>query len=209
MAYQTKRSGMTRPGRSLIKPVSKETVKQILQSRQECKVFTSGLTAGVALAPGGTLLQLTPIQQGDNIGNRSGDQIYMKDLVLRIVAFQAVAATSCTFRVMVFSDSMGSGGVVGVSEVLETVNFTSGIAAINRQRNRFRVFHDKFHVLVGATNTQEVCDDIRVRINQTRYFNDASTAATNIGKNALYCLVIASAANGVFAHQWQLCYTDS
>jgi len=196
-------------GSSSRKPVTKNAVKQILQSRQECKVFSSGLTVGVALATGGTLLQLTPIQQGDNIGNRSGDQIYMKDLVLRIVAFQAVAATSCTFRVIVFTDSMGSGGAVGVSEVLESSTFSSGLAAINRQRNRFRVFHDKFHTLVGATNTQEVVDDIHVKLGVTRYFNDASTAATNIGRNALYCLVIASAANGVFSHQWQLCYTDS
>lgn len=121
----------------------------------------------------------------------------------------ASAATSCTYRLIIFTDSMGSGTTVGVTDILQTATFSSPWNTINMQRKRFKIYYDKSHALVGATNAQEVTDIVQVRLNKTRWFNDATATATNIGRNAPYALVIASAANGVYTHQWGISYTDS
>lgn len=191
------------------KVVTVSQVKAILNSTLEHKMFTTSLSASNPITVGGAMNNLSLVAQGDDIGNRSGDSISMKELDLRIVLFQATPAASVTVRIVVFTDSMGSGGSVGVTEFLATANFTSPYNAINHQRKRFTVYHDEMYSMVGATQTQE--RDIRIHkpIGKKRYFNDGTLTSTAVGKNTLYYLIIASTTVPVFAVQHSLTYTDA
>jgi hypothetical protein len=189
--------------------VTKQQVKDLIKSVQEVKQLSTAISAGNAITTGGGISNLSLVAQGDDINNRSGDIITMKELDLYLAFFQATAANSVTIRLIVFSDSMGSGGTVGITEFLFSANFTSPYLAFNRQRNRFKVFHDEMFTMVGATQTQEVDRHLKIPINQKRYFNDATANATSVGKNTLYLLILGSTTVPVFAVQHSLRFTDS
>lgn len=190
-------------------PISKQAVKQILRANQEVKQLANFLVGGVPISTGGTIFPLTPIPQGDGINNRSGNAVILKDMRLQVTAFQPVVATSNTFRIMVFMDSMASGAAPTVGDVLEQVSFTSPLNANNRQRNRFKILCDVTKTLVGGTIYQEVTEVCQMKLKGTRYFNDASGAVSNSGRNSLFFLVIGAANTGTFAYQFCVRYTDS
>ncbi len=172
--------------------------------------MTPNATTATTMSTTGNLHRLSDISQGDDIINRSGDVISMKDLRMHFMVFDGNATVrSTTVRVIIFSDSMGSGASVGVSELLQQTNHLSWVSGINKQRNRFKIFYDQLFSVVAATNFQERPHTIHVPINQKRYYNDTSAAATNTGKNALYMLVIGSTANPTYDFAFQLRYTDS
>jgi len=190
--------------------VTKESVKQILQSRQELKINTSGATAGVAFTTAGVVTPLDTVGQGDNINQRSGDTIRIVHLRIQISAFEPTANVSSTWRLIVFSDSMANGAAPAVTDVLDSANFTAPYNGINLQRHRFKIYHDKSHVLVGTQPNQEVFDIVDIPLKLTRYFNDTTATSTNIGKNALFALVISSnGTTSVYTRNFQIRYTDS
>nr|WRQ64675.1 structural protein [Riboviria sp.] len=134
----------------------------------------------------------------------------MKELRMRLNAFDTNSTPrSTTVRVIIFSDSMGSGSAVGITELLSTAANYSQYSGINRQRHRFKVFYDDYFSVIAATNYQERPHNIHFSIDQKRYFNDASATASNIGKNAMYLLVLGSTTNVTFDFSYQLTYTDS
>jgi hypothetical protein len=177
---------------------------------QEIKYFTPAAVVTQTTATGGTLFRLTDIAQGDDIGNRSGDMISMKELRMKLNTFDTNATVrSTTVRLIIFSDSMGSGSAVGITELLNTAANYSQYTGINRQRHRFKIFYDDYFSVIAATNYQERPHNIHFLVNQKRYFNDSSATAANIGKNALYLLVLGSTTNVTFDFAYQLTYTDS
>lgn len=186
-----------------------QQVKSILLARQEIKQFSSGLVSAVAFSTGGLVLQLAQILQGSAVSQRSGDQIYLKEIRFQLTAFMAAAATSCTFRVIIFTDSMSNGAVPSVTDVLEFATHSSPYNDINRQRGRFKFYSDRTFTLVGATDKQECSDIVTVRPNKRVFMNDGTAGATSVGKNSPYALIIASANNGVYSREWALRYTDS
>jgi hypothetical protein len=181
----------------------------MLSSTQEVKQLTTAISTGNAITVGGGISNLSLVAQGDDINNRSGDVILMKELDMRIAFFQGTAGQSVSIRMIVFSDSMGSGGTVGITEFLFSANFTSSYLGSNRQRGRFKVFHDELFTMVGAAESMEVVKHIKMPINQKRYFNDGTATATSVGKNTLYLLILGSTTVPVFAIQHSLRYTDS
>jgi len=203
-----KRRRLNPPSRG--KLVTKTAVKQILQSRQELKVNSSGTTAGVAFTTAGVVTPLDTVGQGDDINQRSGDTVQLKHLRLQISAYEPTANVSSTWRLIVFSDTMANGAAPAVTDVLDSASFASPYKGINAQRRRFKILHDKLHVLVGTQPNQEVFDIVDIPLNITRYYNDTTATSTNIGKNALFALVISSnGTTSVYARNFQIRYTDS
>ncbi len=191
-------------------PVTKQAVKDIVRGVQELKCFTPNATTGQTTVVAGTLHRLSDISQGDDISNRSGDVISMQHLRMRFNFFDTNAtARSGTVRVIIFTDSMGSGASVGITEVVNQANHLSPISGINIQRHRFKVLHDEMFSVVSATNYQERPHTLLLKVGQKRYYNDASATATNTGKNALYMLVFGSTVNMTYDFAFQLRYTDS
>jgi hypothetical protein len=193
-----------------IKPVTKQSVKQILQSRQELKVNSSGNTGSIAFTTAGTIIPLDTVGQGDNINQRSGDIVRIQFLRFQITGYEPTANTSSTWRLIIFSDGMANGAAPAVTDLLDSAVFTAPYAGINVQRHRFKIYHDKTHTMVGGQPNQEVTDIVTLPLKLTRYYNDATSTSTNIGKNALFALVISSnAATSVYARNYQIRYTDS
>jgi hypothetical protein len=184
-------------------------VHQLLQARFERKQFTTAHVGSVALTTAGVLIYLNPIAQGDNISDRQGDTIQAKHLRFHITGFNVTGTEGSTFRLAIFSDSMGSGGILGVTEFLQTANYTSPISAINMQRNRFHVYYDKCFEVVATSAKQEVNVVVDIPLNRKIFFNGATGANADIGKNALYALVIGSNALPDYNHQWGLIYQDN
>lgn len=181
----------------------------MLSSAQEVKRLATVASGSVVVSTGGTISNLSLIAQGDDIANRSGDVINMHDIDLRMIFFQGTPAASASIRIILFTDGMGSGATVGVSELLLTANITSPYNPVNAQRHRFKILRDETIVVVGATEKQEVNIVWHNAINQRRYFNDATATATAVGKNTLYILVIGSTTVPIFSIQHSLQYTDS
>jgi len=192
------------------RPVTKSAVKQILQSRQELKVNSSGITAGIAFTVAGVVTPLDTVGQGDNLNQRNGDTIRFQHLRLQITSFEPTANASSTWRLIVFHDTMANGASPAVTDVLDSANFNAPFNGINLQRRRFKVLHDRTHVMVGTQPNQEVNDIVDIPLKMTRYYNDATATSTNIGKNALFALIISSnATTSVYARNFQIRYTDS
>jgi hypothetical protein len=181
----------------------------MLLSKQETKRVTSALSSGVSFATVGTQYYLNGIVQGGNIDGRSGNQIYAKHLRFEIVPFVSGAGTSNTIRVIIFSDHEASGGFPGITELLETANFTSPYSNINSQRRRQRILADRSFTCVGSTQTQERPVVFSLDLNFPIWFNSTDTTVTSIGKNAIFALVISGANTGTYAYQTSLQYTDS
>jgi hypothetical protein len=193
-----------------IKPVTKAGVKQILQSRQEVKVNSSGITGGIAFTLAGTIIPLDTIGQGDNINQRSGDTVRINHLRVQTTAFEPTVNTSSTWRIIIFSDTMANGAPPAVTDVLDSASFTAPYNGVNFQRRRFKIYHDRTYVLVGGNPNQEVTDIFDSPMKVTRYYNDATATNSNIGKNALFALIISSnAVTSVYARNFQIRYTDS
>lgn len=210
MNYTTNNFKRRRVGNPTPRPVSKVAVKQILQSRQETKQFTSSLTSSNAFSTAGTVFQLDTIGQGDDINQRSGDVIRIQHLNMNFGAYEPTAGVSTVIRLILFSDSMAYAAVPAVTDVLDSANWTAPYKATNLQRHRFKVYYDKAHVLCNNTNTQEVPLFLNIPLKLTRYYNDTTNGTSGIGKNALFALVIASGqATNVYARQWAVRYTDS
>jgi hypothetical protein len=192
------------------RPVTKDAVKQILQSRVETKVNSSGNTGSIAFTTTGTVIPLDTIGQGDNINQRSGDVIRITHLRFQITAYEPTANVSSTWRLIIFSDSMASGAAPAVTDLLDSAVFTAPYSGINWQRRRFRILHDKTHVLVGTQPNQEVTDIVDIPLKITRYYNDTTATSTNIGKNALFaCVISSNGTTSVYARNFQIRYTDS
>ncbi len=192
------------------KPVTRQAVKDMISGVQELKCFTPNATTGTVTVVTGTLHRLSDIAQGDDISNRSGDTITMKRLRLHLNMFDTNATVrSTTARVIIFTDSMGSGASVGVTELLNQANNLSEFSGINVQRRRFKILVDQYFSVIAATNYQERPHRFDVAINQKRYYNDSSGTASNTGKNALYMLVFGSTVNVTYDYAYQLQYTDS
>jgi hypothetical protein len=199
-------------GKRLLRPqpVTKQAVKQILLSRQEKKILTSGITTGNAFSNTGTMIPLDTISQGDDIGQRSGDVIRHLHLHMQVVSYEPIVNTSSVWRLIVFSDTMANGAAPAVTDVLASASFIASYNPLNLQRHRFKILYDKSHIMVGGNANQEANAIVDVDLNTTRYFNDTSASSTNIGRNALFALIISSnAATCIYSRSWQLQYTDS
>jgi hypothetical protein len=188
--------------------VTKQALKQILQTRFERKQFTSALSADTALTTTGLVVYLNPIAQGDDITSRNGDVIQTKHLRLQFGAFDITGTQSNSVRLIVFSDGMAN-GAPAVTDVLETANFTSPIAALAMQRNRFHLYHDSVFSIVSTASNQEVNVVVDVPLNRKVYFNGITNVSGFAGKNALFMLIIAANGQGLHHHQWGLIYQDN
>jgi hypothetical protein len=181
-----------------------------MQSRQEVKQLSVGLATGIPFTLAGAIFQLDTIGQGDDINQRSGDITSMKHLRYQLTSFEPTVNASSTWRLIVFTDSMGNGAAPAVNEVLDVAVFASPYQPFNYQRRRFKILHDRTHTMVGGNANQEVTDIVDIPLNYRRYYNSTLSTSSNIGKNTLYALVITSnSTTSVFAHEWAIRYTDS
>lgn len=177
----------SRPGGNV-----KKMVRQMIDSTLEHKQSTLASPVGGGWTTAGAVFPVNQqIAQGDAINLRSGDLITVKKLVIRLDMVLTAAATSLSARFIVFHDNQANGALPAVNELLDTAFFMSTYHLFNKQRGRFKILSDKQHTLVSATNTAHLTTTFSFRLNHKVFFNDGTSAATNLGKGALFVLMIA------------------
>jgi len=193
-------------------PSVRNAIRSIIAANQEHKIATINTPAGANWTTGGTLAEISRlVVQGDNIFQRNGDQITVKDLDIRMHTTSTGAGNSTTFRVIVFADMTADAAIPGVADVLDIADFRSAYQHFNRQRRRFKIFHDQLYVNVFGTVNQERTLRLHFpKLSHKVYYNGTAGTAADNGKGALFLIVIASAAgNGGWSFDPQITYTDS
>lgn len=145
------------------------------------------------------------IIQGDDINQRSGDQIRIKSH--RLVVRASAVTVNQTFRFVWFRDNMNRGTTPTVLEVLNSANFMSQLAPAPLQQKRFTILADfqldcnvageaiKSHVLnVGGTNV---------------FYNGATAVAASNGPGALFLLEIGDSLTGLYDFSYEPIFTDA
>jgi hypothetical protein len=197
------------------KSVVRKMVKDIVSSRIEHKVADS-TAAFAAVATAGTITPLTSILvQGSEIFNRDGDMVIINELdLVYAVKCQLTSTTNDApqvVRMIVFADNLNVGAAPAVTDILASASVYAGYQNPNRQKQRFKIYHDVTFDIIGATAAACHSIDKRFKINRKCYFSAASGSTSN-GKGALFVLTIvdsAASGNTQFALGWELVYTDA
>ena len=191
---------MRRNRRSSTAP-QRRGVYNILEKKRFALVSTtnSNVTAGVVnnLTNG--------IIQGDDINQRSGDQIRIISHKLHVRA--SAVTVSQTFRFIWFRDNMNRGTTPTVTEVLNTANFMSQYSPAPLQQKRFTILRD------FSLNCNLTGESIKSRTVQLPgmdvYYNAATAVAAANGPGALFLLTIGDSITGLFDFSYEPVYTDA
>jgi hypothetical protein len=186
------------------KPVTLRDVKNLLESTAELKRFVTSNT-GIASTTVGTVVNLTnSIVQGDDLNQRSGDQI---KIVKNTLHFRATAVTtSQSFRVIIFKDLTNRGSTPAVTEILNSANYMVMYTPTPMQQSRFKIYAD---FMLDCNINGETIKHKYVTWKGTKCFYNGSTAvATANGPGALFFLLIGEAGSGLWDWSYQATYHD-
>lgn len=185
--------------------LSRRDVAQMIMARQELKRFPLVNTANTN-ATAGVVQNLTNgIIQGDDISQRTGDQIRIVKHTLRV---RATAITvSQTFRFIWFKDNTNRGSTPTVLEVLNTASHMSQYNPISLQQKRFTIFND--FVLNCSLTGESIKERVITRKGHVVNYNGATAVAASNGPHANFLLVIGDSLTGLYDIGYEAVYTDS
>jgi len=157
-------------------------------------------------ATAGTINNLTNgIIQGDDINQRSGDQIRIKSHRLMVRA--SAITVNQTFRFVWFRDNMNRGTTPTVLEVLNSANFMSQLAPAPLQQKRFTILAD---FQLDCNVAGEAIKSHVLNINGTNvFYNGATAVAASNGPGALFLLEIGDSLTGLYDFSYEPIYTDA
>lgn len=187
-------------------------LRQMLQSHdvasRETKNFAAetSSTVGTSAAIG----QIAAIAQGDTVSGRTGNQVTVKRLHLRLNLTVNSAGVSQRVRFIVFCDRLNTGTAPTGTDVLNTASLVySGIAPSALVNQRFKIYEDVVIPLssVGANFTIAKEWDLRMKDLKVSF---TGTGAGNSGSNSLYFLLLSSDNTNqpTYAVGWNLFYYD-
>jgi hypothetical protein len=197
---------------SKVTPAVRQAIRTTLAANQEHKLATLATPSGANWTLVGSVLEISrTIIQGDQIFQRSGDQITVKDLEIHMNTTSTGAGNATSYRVIIFADMTANGAVPAVTDVLDVADLRAAYQNFNRQRRRFKILHDEYFTNVFGTIHQERTHKFHFpKLHHKVYYNGTAAAVTDNGKGALFLLVIASTVGlGQFAFLPQITYTDS
>jgi hypothetical protein len=202
----------TRASQSKVTPAVRQSIRAILDSNQEHKTATFATPSGANWSLPGSVTEVTrTIIQGDQIYQRSGDQITVKKLKIRMLTSSTGAGNATNYRVILFADMTNNGAVPAVTDVLDVADLRAAYQNFNFQRRRFKILHDKMYTNVFGTMTQAREIVLQYpKLHHKVYYNGSAAAVTDNGKGALFILVIADTTGlGQFNYLPEITYTDS
>jgi hypothetical protein len=164
--------------------------------------------ASTTITNTGALSSLTSvIAQGDDINQRSGDQITIRKFTINF-RFGAVT-TNQTCRFIVVRDMMNQGAAPAVTDVLAAALYRSEYnPTLVVQQKRFLVVHDEF--IDSNLNGETLQTRVVVRNSPNKvFYNGAAAAGTSNGKGSYWILVIGDAITGLYEYTSQIWYTDA
>jgi Na+-transporting NADH:ubiquinone oxidoreductase subunit NqrF len=164
------------------------------------------ISNGNSNATAGIVNNLTNgIIQGDDINQRSGDQIHIMSHTLKVRA--SAITVNQTFRFIWFRDNMNRGTTPTVTEVLNTANYMSQYAPAALQQKRFTILRD---VMLNCNVNGESIKSRSISIpGGVVYYNGATAVAASNGPGALFLLTIGDSLTGLFDFSYEPIYTDA
>ena len=115
-------------------------VRNIIMGNAELKRFVL-ISSGNSNSTAGVVNNLTnSIVQGDDLNQRTGDQIKVQKHVLHVKA--SAITVNQSFRFILFKDNNNRGSTSTVGEVLNSANYLSQYNPVTKQQHRFTILHD-------------------------------------------------------------------
>jgi len=151
----------------------------------------------------GAVVHVSAIAQGDGLGDRSGDQVYVERIHF---AVNVLATASQNIRYILFRDKFNQGTTPAVTDVLTTASVASPFSSLAQiQQKRFQILLDKVmsFSVAGSLAGYARCT---LNVNQPTYFTGSATTTKAAG--SIYLLVISDVASGAHDVEMQLVYSD-
>jgi len=191
--------------KSIQQRIRKQNRMRRLESMLEVKRFALVSTTN-SNATAGVVNNLTNgIIQGDDINQRSGDQIRI--LRHRLVVRASAITVNQTFRFVWFRDNMNRGTTPGVTEVLNTANFMSQLAPAPLQQKRFTILAD-FQLDCNVAG-EAIKSRVLQEPGQLVYYNGGTAIAGANGPGSLFLLTIGDSLTGLFDFSYEPQYIDA
>jgi len=185
--------------------ITKRSVKQMIQgellAKSEIKVQdTPQLAQAGSLT--GTILNVTQqIIQGDLISQRTGNQISLHHVEIRLNAYNAGTFATSQVRIIVFQDTQNLGVIPAVTDLLSTANYSSFYNSTEQyQQRRFKILDDWISPLNASAANASVaylkCFKMG-RLNKQVTFQGVTNIAGSNGRNAVFACIIFPNATGI------------
>lgn len=211
MANKNNRMFKKKIGRPSTERNIHRVVKNMIRSSKEVKNVAVSLSYANTVA--GVVSEISRlIVQGDNINQRSGDQIMPMHLDINYTLTSGVGSTNALHRIIIFQDTMNLGTLPTVAQVLDGASYISTYTIVANQQRRWKVLHDRIHGVVGASNSAATHVQRRIPMKGAIFYNGTAAAATDNGRGAIYIMTLTDSvavSSSLFTFQGGLFYTDS
>lgn len=199
------------------KPVKTYVKRQVRASEETYNLTTQATIAAGAAGTNysGSIVNLQPIAQGDNINDRMGDVITPLKLSLKLDWNQLVAVTRTAVRAIVFRSKLQANNTVPtVASVLASVgsgfSTVSGYNSASESNKLYDILYDKTLAMdtVGTGQRKHQRINLIKKING-RKIHYTGTGSADYGKGALFLLVISdqdTATSPSLNHSLQIYY---
>lgn len=181
--------------RKQIKQEVKQMVRSMVAKPVEIKYFDQ-YQISTSVTAAGTITNISDITRGNDVTQRIGNQVTLKEIQFRVGMYINANATQTALRIVVIQDTFGT-NAPSVSDVLETAflgSYYSEIAPIYWDyRKRFRILKDDVTYLCKSANTSGVAKQFTVKLG----FNSQHIGSSTTFKNQVYLLLVSNESNAL------------
>lgn len=190
----------------------KKSVKEIT-NREELKYKDTFLN-NVSITSTATLTLLNGLTLGDDVSNRTGDEISPTSIQCRMLVSQTdtTIQSDTTLRHIVFWDSQPNGSAPSAGDVIDLATITLALLAPYKRQyqKRFKILYDQIvvmkpHMAEPGSTTQILSPNAYRHFKKSlsrvvKYRNAQNTGTiTDIGSNSLYSLLVSNGGIAVYA----------
>jgi len=182
-------------------------IRAVMEAEAETKV-NSLITVANTVSNVGTVFNISNnIVEGDDVFNRAGTKVALKEIRLYYRCFAVVS--SQTFRFILFHDNFNQGTTTTAAELLPALSYISQFSDVRQlQQKRFTIVDD-WHA-DSNLNSDLIISHVRnIKTHKSIFYNGATAVAASNGAGALMLLVIGSSSTGTFDFRVQMLFNDS
>ncbi len=197
-------------------PIRREiraVVKGVLNHVQEQKITDVQIALTDILSAGLVQPITQHIVQGDALNTRDGNSIILKELDLTWYGVNnGTVVTNFLYRLVIFTDSMNTGVLPAVTDLLTVASPTSGYNVTNFQNGRFKVLVDAQIPVTSTSASANFLRRYRLRMNRKIEYLGSTFATGSNGKTSIWALTVTDgsiAATTRNSMNFQLKFTDS
>lgn len=186
--------------------VSKRAVVNMINSRKELKLYEYEVESTGPVS--GTVEAISqPIIVGDTSSTRDGNQINMKQMILRLEASLHASAVYDKLRIVLVSDRSNNGAVPAVLDILSFQDPNSGFTPSVHVSHRFKILYDGHFVMTNVGSNRIIAKTIKLNLGNhvVNYLATTSTAAAN-GNGSIFMVICTDEGTNVL--DWHVNITE-